>query len=146
MNVIQGALRVVTRSAEATAAAAGAVGGAAVNGVVGGMQGTLNGIKNGVSSGSHSTPAAALALAAIGAAGLVEWPILLGVGGTALVVRQLAQRSDGQPGPTLQAVPDSPRQAASKPAAKRSPARKATKAAKAPGRKTAARRRAPTKR
>jgi hypothetical protein len=85
VNVIQGAVRAITRSAEATTAAAGAVGGAAVSGVIGGMQGTVSGIKNGMSSGSHSTPAAAITLAAIGATGLVEWPILLGVGGTALV-------------------------------------------------------------
>jgi hypothetical protein len=110
------------------------------------MQGTLNGIKNGVNSGSQSTPAAALTLAAIGATGLVEWPIILGVGGTALVVRRLAQRSDGQQGPTLTAVPDSLQQDASQPAAKRGSARKTTKAAKAPARKAAARRRSPVKR
>jgi hypothetical protein len=143
VNVIQGAVRVVARSAEATAAAAGAIGGAAVNGAIGGMQGTLNGIKSGVSDGSHSTPAAALTLAAIGATGLVEWPIVLGVGGTALVVRRLAQRSDGQPVPNLKAVPDSRQQVAAKPATKRSTAAKTTKA---PARKTAARRRAPAKR
>src|SRR5215212_9074540 len=128
---MQGAVRAITRSAEATVATAGAVGGAAVNGVIGGMQGTVSGIKNGMSSGSHSTPAAALTLAAIGATGLVEWPIILGVGGTALVVRRLAQRSDGQQGPTLTAMPDSPQQDASQPAAKRGSARKTTKAAKA---------------
>lgn len=144
MNIMQGAIRVITGTAEATAAAAGAVGGAAVNGLIGGMQGTVAGIKNGMSSGSHSTPAAALALAAIGATGLVEWPIVLGVGGTALAVRKLNERSDGQTEPTLTAVPDAP-----KPAAKRSSARKttkATKATKAPARKSAARRRAPAKR
>jgi hypothetical protein len=110
------------------------------------MQGTVAGIKNGISSGSHSTPAAALTLAAIGATGLVEWPILLGVGGTALVVRRLNQRSDRQPKPTLTSVPNAPRRAAPKPAAKRSSARKTTKATKAPARKSAARRRAPAKR
>ena len=146
MNIMQGAVRVVTRSAEATVATAGAVGGAAVNGVIGGMQGTVSGIKNGMSSGTHSTPAAALTLAAIGATGLVEWPIVLGVGGTALVVRRLAQRSDGQTRPNLTAAPDAPQRAAAKPAAKRSPARKTTKATKAPARKSAARRRAPAKR
>src|ERR1700709_872434 len=83
MNIFLGAARVVARSADAAAAAAGAVGGAAGNGVIGGLQGTVNGIKNGVSSGSHSTPAAVLTLGAIGAAGLVEWPVLLGIGGTA---------------------------------------------------------------
>jgi hypothetical protein len=33
----------------------------------------------------------------LGAAGLVEWPVLLTVGGTALVVHHLSRRSDGQP-------------------------------------------------
>lgn len=146
MNIMQGAVRVVTRSAEATVATAGAVGGAAVSGVIGGMQGTVNGIKNGMSNGTHSTPAAALTLAAIGATGLVEWPIVLGVGGTALVVRRLAQRSDGRPSPNVTAAQDAPQPAAAKPAAKRSPARKTTKATKAPARKSAARRRAPAKR
>src|SRR5262245_42173242 len=96
MNIIETGTWVVTRAADVTTAAAGAVGGAAVNGVLGGMQGTANGIKNGLGSGSHSTPAAALTLAAIGAAGLVEWPLLLGIGGTALVVHQLGQRSAGR--------------------------------------------------
>jgi hypothetical protein len=141
VNIMQGAMRAVTRSADATLAAAGAVGGAAVNGVIGGVQGTVGGIKNGVSSGSHSTPAAALTLAAIGATGLVEWPILLGVGGTALVLHRLAQRSDGEARPTLAAVQDDSRRSASKPAAKRSSPSKATKASK-----SAARRRTPAKR
>lgn len=134
MNLIQGAARVVTQSAEATLAAAGAVGGAAVNGVIGGVQGAVTGIKNGVSSGSHSTPAAALAIAAIGATGLVEWPILLGVGGTAIVLRQLKQRSDGQKRPTLAAVADAPQRTS---AAKRTSPRKATKSARKSTKSTA---------
>ncbi|WP_330231216.1 hypothetical protein OHA40_01225 [Nocardia sp. NBC_00508] len=99
MNISEGAVAVITRTADATAAAAGAVGGAAVNGVIGGIQGAATGVKSGLSRGSHSTPAAALTLAAIGAAGLVDWPVLLGVGGTALVVRQLGQRSSKHPAP-----------------------------------------------
>jgi len=144
VNLIQGAARVVTQSAEATLAAAGAVGGAAVNGVIGGVQGAVTGIKNGVSSGSHSTPAAALAIAAIGATGLVEWPILLGVGGTAIVVSQLKQRSEGQEKPTLAAVPNAPqRTSAAKrtPAAKRTSGRKATKPTASSARKSASRNR-----
>jgi hypothetical protein len=106
----------------------------------------MNGIKNGMSSGSQSTPAAALTLAAIAATGLVDWPIVVGVGGTALVVRRLAERSDGQRPPTLRAVPNSGERAPQKSAAKRTSARQTTKAAKAPARKSAARRRAPAKR
>jgi hypothetical protein len=134
VNLIQGAARVVTQSAEATVAAAGAVGGAAVNGVIGGVQGAVAGIKSGVSSGSHSTPAAALAIAAIGATGLVEWPILLGVGGTAIVLRQLKQRSDGQERPTLAAVPDAPQRTS---AAKRTSPRKTTNSARKSTKSTA---------
>ena len=58
----------------------GAVGGAAVNGVIGGVQGVLGrvhdvlgGVHSGLRSGSRSIPAAAVAVAAVGAAGLVEW-------------------------------------------------------------------------
>ena len=100
MNIVRGAVRAVTGTANATAAAAGAIGGAAINGVVGGViggvAGTVTGFRRGLSSGSHSTPAAVLTLAAIGATGLVEWPLLLTIGGTALAVRYLSQRSNGQ--------------------------------------------------
>lgn len=148
VNIMQGAVRAVSRSAEATVAAAGAVGGAALNGVIGGAQGAVNGIKSGASSGSHSTAAAAVTLAAIGATGLVEWPVLVGVGATALVVRRLAQRGENEPPPpTLRAVPDS--STTNRPAAKRNSARKATKttkATKAPARKSAARRSTASKR
>jgi hypothetical protein len=97
MDIVGGAKRVIYRTADATTAAAGAMGGAAINGVIGGVQGTASGIRNGISSGSKSTPAAALTLGAIGVAGLVEWPLLLTIGGTALVIHQLSKRSDGHP-------------------------------------------------
>src|ERR1700732_2391068 len=96
MDVIGGAARVITRTADATTAAAGAVGGAAVNGVIGGVQGPVSGIRNGLSSGSHSTPAAALTLGVIGAAGLVDWPLLLGIGGTALAGHAPRRRVGGR--------------------------------------------------
>jgi hypothetical protein len=113
MNIVQDAGRVISRTADATTAAAGALGGAAVGGVIGGLQGTATGLKNGLSSGSHSTPAAALTLAAIGAAGLVEWPVLLAVGGTALVVHQLSHQSDGKkPEPASAAATSTRRHAA----------------------------------
>jgi hypothetical protein len=91
MNIVGGAVRLVSETANATTAAAGAVGGAAVNGIVGGVQGAATGIRQGLSSGSHSTPAALLTLGAVGAAGLVEWPVLAAVGGTALLARQLGR-------------------------------------------------------
>jgi hypothetical protein len=124
MNIVSGAVRVVTKTADATTAAAGAVGGAAVSGVVGGIQGTAAGLRNGLSNGSQSPAAAALTLAAVGTAGLVEWPVLLAVGGTALVVHQLNQRS-GQVRPAAERAP------ASAPApAKATKAPRATKASK----------------
>jgi hypothetical protein len=92
MKVVDDALGVVVKSANATAGTIGAVGGAAVDGVLGGMRGTAAGVKDGLRSGRHSTPAAALGLAAIGAAGLVDWPILVAVGGAALAVRELNNR------------------------------------------------------
>jgi hypothetical protein len=155
MNVLQRAARVVGRTADATTSAAGAVGGAAINGVVGGVQGTAAGLKSGLSTGSNSTPAAALTLAAIGAAGLVEWPVLLAVGGTALVVRQLNQRS-AKPAERAAVAPVK-RSTAPRPApraavkatksAKPSKAAKPAKASKTSPRKTAARsRRAPNPR
>ena len=101
MGVVDGAVhnvsRTVSRAASATTAAAGAVGGAAVNGVVGAVTGAAAGARKGIDSGSHSTPAAALTLGAIGAVGLVEWPILLAVGGGALLLRRLSNAHDDQP-------------------------------------------------
>lgn len=130
MDIVRGATRVLTETANATTAAAGAVSGAAINGIIGGVQGTAAGIRNGVSAGSHSTPAALLTLGAIGATGLVEWPILLGVGGTALLVHQFGHH-DGEPKPAKPAATTSthgttPRRPAKKTARKSAP-RKATR-------------------
>jgi hypothetical protein len=94
MIILTTAVRAVTKTAQTTTAAAGAVGGAVVNGAIGGLQGTAAGVRTGLSEGSKSIPAAAMTLAALGAAGLVEWPLLVTVGGAALLVRQLAQRHD----------------------------------------------------
>ncbi|BAX90799.1 hypothetical protein [Mycobacterium shigaense] len=112
MSVVGGAVRsvgkTVNRAADATTAAAGAVGGAAVNGVVGGITGAAEGIKRGISSGSHSTPAAALALGALGVAGLVEWPVLLAVGGGALLLHRLSQKPQPRAKANLKPVPTEP--------------------------------------
>ena len=93
MGVVNDAVRTVSRTAgraaAATTAAAGAVGGAAVNGVVGAVTGAAAGVQKGISSGSHSMPAAALTLGALGVAGLIEWPLVLAIGGGALLLRQL---------------------------------------------------------
>jgi hypothetical protein len=92
-------MRIASRTVDAGVAAAGAVGGAAVNGVVGGVQGVVGGVQSGLSSGSRSIPAAALTVAAVGAAGaagLVEWPVLLPVGATLLGVHYLTHRSGSE--------------------------------------------------
>ncbi len=73
---------------DATVAVTGAT--AAVTGAVtGAVDGAIRGAGQALGSGPRATPAAALAVAAIGAAGLIEWPVLLLASGTALVVRQL---------------------------------------------------------
>jgi len=145
MNIVGGVRRLITGTADATVAAAGAVGGAAITGVIGGVQGTVSGIRNGLADGSHSTPAAAVTLGVIGAAGLVEWPVLLAVGGTALAVHQLSKRSDGQviqPSPTPHRSASSGGDAPRKSAPRKSAPRKSTSAGrKRAPRKAAARRR-----
>jgi hypothetical protein len=137
MGVVDGAVRnvgkTVNLAAGAATAAAGAVGGAAVNGVVGGVTGAAEGVKRGITSGSRSTPAAALALTALGVAGVVEWPVLLAVGGGALLLRRLAQKTEAPaPKATLKPVPTAPApekakapKATSRPAAKKAGGRRA---------------------
>jgi hypothetical protein len=126
MGIVRGAVRVVTGTADATTAAAGAIGGAAINGVVGGIAGAVGGIRDGLSTGSHSTPVAALALATVGATGLVEWPVVLTLGGTALAVHELSRRFGGQEAKAPAASTSSSRGPDS--------ATSATKASKAPPR------------
>jgi hypothetical protein len=152
MGIVHGAMRAVTGAVNTTTAAAGAVGGAAISGIVGGIQGTAAGIRNGLSSGSRSTPAAALTLAAVGAAGLVDWPVLLTVGGTALAVRQLTQRSHTPAAPSRPEPPTLRRVNTKSSAAKTSPAKKSaakkSPAKKSPAKasKTAPRKSTPTRR
>jgi hypothetical protein len=134
MSVVGGTVRSVgkmmSRAATVTTGAAGAVGGAAVNGVIGGVTGTAQGIKRGVSEGSHSTPAAVLALGALGVAGLVEWPVLLAVGGGALLLRRMSHQPEAPAKTNLKPVPSHP---APQKAAPQKPARKPA-AKKAAGR------------
>ncbi len=136
MSVVGGAVRsvghTVNRAADAATAAAGAVGGAAVNGIVGGVTGAAEGIKRGISSGSHSTPAAALALGAVGVAGLVEWPVLLAVGGGALLLHRMHRTPEPPAKANLTPVPSETsakkavqQKAAGKPAAKKATGRRA---------------------
>ncbi|RZL74163.1 MAG: hypothetical protein EOP32_35515 [Rhodococcus sp. (in: high G+C Gram-positive bacteria)] len=114
----------VTGAGEAVTATAGAVGGAAVGAVAGSVRGAAGGVRDGVKVGSHSTPAALLTMGAIGAAGLVEWPIVLGAGGTALVLHQLHSARSGKKTATKSATSsaDGDQGAAVKPAATGAPA------------------------
>ena len=77
MDIVGGATRFITGTANATTAAAGAVGGAADQRSDRRCGRHGQGIRNGLSSGSNSTATAALTFGAIGAAGLIEWPVLL---------------------------------------------------------------------
>ena len=104
-STVQKLTGIVSRAATMTTEAAGAIGGAAVNGVIGGVKGAVGGAKQGMGQGSHSTPAAALTLGALGVAGLVEWPVLAAVGGTALVLQKLNTRA---PAPAPKAAPSAP--------------------------------------
>ncbi|HYB34443.1 MAG TPA: hypothetical protein VEF72_00670 [Mycobacterium sp.] len=139
MGILDGAMRgvgrAVGRAAEMTTEAAGAVGGAAVNGVIGGVTGAADGVRRGLKSGSHSTPTAALTLGALGVTGLVEWPVVLTVGGAALLLRQLNQHRNGA------AAPTAPTKAASQAStgSGKSAQRRATPAKRAPATRTRAR-------
>lgn len=86
MDVVRGTVHAASRTVDASVAAAGAV-----NGAVGGVRGVLGGMQSGLNSGSRPIPA----VAAVGAAGPVEWPLLLPAGGTLLGVHNLTHRSDG---------------------------------------------------
>lgn len=145
MSAISTVFRGLAKVADATTATAGAVGGAAISGVAGGVRGAANGVRAGLSSGSRSPAAAALTIGAIGAAGLVEWPLLVTVGGAALVVHKLSQRAGeadaGRPAPAMNpapAVTTATRQSAAPPVKKVAPAKKAP-AKKAPTKKAPAR-------
>jgi hypothetical protein len=147
MNIGTAAVRAITKTADVTTATAGAVGGAVVNGVIGGLQGTAAGIRSGLNNGSQSTPAAAFTLAALGTAGLVEWPVLAVVGGTALVVHQLNRRSDGSRSAPADPAPVTapPRKAAPRKATPRKATPRKASPRKASPRKATASRRATSK-
>ncbi|QHE71024.1 hypothetical protein [Rhodococcus sp. WAY2] len=110
MNILAGTARVVTGAGEAAVATVGAVGGATVGSVVGSLRGTAEGAMEGARYGSHSTPAALLTLGAVGTVGLVEWPLVLAAGGTALVLRQLtpARPKAAAATPTAGSTPSKP--------------------------------------
>lgn len=73
----------------AVGAAAGGAVGAAEGGVVGAARGGARGMAQGVGLGSRTLPAVALTVAVVGATGLVDWPLLIALGGTVVVLRQV---------------------------------------------------------
>ncbi len=73
----------------AVTGAAAAVTGGAYGAAGGAVTGAARGVSQALGTGPRSTPAAALAIAAVGAAGLVDWPVLLVGSAGALVLRQL---------------------------------------------------------
>lgn len=97
MDVVGGARRGVIRTADAATSTAGAVGGAVVNGALGAIEGAATGVVKGVKRGGSSSVAAALTIVTIGAVGLVEWPIVAGIGGAALLIHRLGHRGGNQP-------------------------------------------------
>lgn len=103
MGIVKRSIRASEDIAAATTSAAGAAAGAVAGATVGAVSGGVNGVKEGLGLGSRSVPAAALTIAAVGVAGLVDWPVLLAVGGTALVLRQLRGASAPGRAPDLPA-------------------------------------------
>ena len=53
-------------------------------------------LRGGAEKGSRSPTAAALTAVALGVTGIIDWPLLLTAGGTALVVNRLTSRPDIQ--------------------------------------------------
>jgi len=96
LEYLMGLLSLTRRAGkDATVAVTGAsaaITGAAYGAATGAVDGAIRGAGQGLGSGPRATPAAALAVAAVGAAGLIEWPVLLLASGTALVVRQLRHK------------------------------------------------------
>lgn len=89
MSVLSRSIQATQSLADTATSAAGAVAGAAAGGLVGAVGGGVRGAEEGLAPGSRSVPAAALTLAAIGAAGLIDWPVLVALGGGALILSRL---------------------------------------------------------
>jgi hypothetical protein len=85
-------------------------------------------VQRGIGKGSHSVPAAALTLGALGATGLIEWPLVLAIGGGALILRQLNNgHSDGSHKASVtpvRAVPTKSTSSARSSGPRKSPAKK----------------------
>ena len=92
MRLLSLPFTIVKSAATAITDTAGAMGGAVINGAAGGIRGAATGAAHGLNTGSRSPTTAAITLAAVGATGLVDWPVIIFVGGTGLLIRQLTGR------------------------------------------------------
>jgi len=75
--------------AAAATTTVGALAGGAVGGVIGAVGGALKGIGKGLGTGAPSTPAALLGVVAVGATGLLDWPVLIAGSAALLILRRL---------------------------------------------------------
>lgn len=97
MRLLSLPFTIVKSAATAVTDTAGAVGGAVINGATGGVRGAASGVAHGLHTGSRSSTTAALALVAVGATGVVDWPLIVFVGGTGLLLRELTNRPPAPP-------------------------------------------------
>jgi len=96
----------------ATTSVAGATGGAALGAGLGAVRGAADGLRDGAERGSRSAPAAALTVTALTVTGILDWPLVLAAGGTAILVNRLTQtpgEQPRQPGPPVRGLPRRPR-------------------------------------
>jgi len=88
-GAVAGAVTTVAGSAvSATSSVAGATSGAAIGGGVGALRGGVQGAFGGAERGTHSTLAMVTTGVALGITGIVDWPLLLVVGGVAAVLNR----------------------------------------------------------
>lgn len=86
--------------ASATTSTIGALTAAAAGTAIGAIEGAVKGFGRGLGTGATSTPIAVLGLVGIGAAGIIDWPILLAGGAAALLLRQFRHTT-----PTPEIIP-----------------------------------------
>ncbi len=80
----------------ATTSVAGATG-AALGAGLGAVRGAADGLRDGAERGSRSAPAAALTVTALTVTGILDWPLVLAAGGTAILVNRLTQHPAAPP-------------------------------------------------
>lgn len=122
---IESVTNAVTKAAYFTTDVAGALGGmtagVVIGGVRGGVNGAVEGVREGIEKGSESTVTSAVTMAAIGATGVIGWPIVAAVGGPALAVRMLRPRpgSEQPQDPAVDEAPETKKAVTTAPARRR---------------------------